>query len=113
MEFEEAKEILNGCVRSELRDHAFGDTEVTWMKDGLVLADGYFSGTTQTVSVIDWGNTEKSTHSFTGDEARELRECGTEGEIDRNDQMGPDTYTEGALMPGLIKEGVLTELTGE
>jgi hypothetical protein len=104
MEFSEAKELLAGCVRSELRDHAFGDAEVFWEKDGIEVASGYFG------SQADVWFVGELEGSFGGDEARELRKCGTEGRIDRNDEMGPDEYAEGEIMPKLTKEFVRTEL---
>ena len=50
MTFEEARKRLSQCLRGELRDHAFGDCEITWFvlnSDGMVVAeaaDGYFGG---------------------------------------------------------------------
>lgn len=100
-----AKQLLAGAVREECRDHAFGDTEVYWMKDGKEIAQGYF-GREASVSF------EGCAGSFNGDEARELRELGTLGAVDRNDSTGPDTYVEGQTMPALTREGVLNELRG-
>jgi len=102
---DEAKKVLDGCVRSELRDHAFGDAEVFWEKDGKEVASGYFGGSIASVSGGEIG-------SFDGQDARVLRSCGTEGEIERNDETGPDTYAEGDTMPGLSKGDVFHELTG-
>lgn len=105
MEFSEAKEVLTGCVRSELRDHAFGDAEVFWERDGVEVAGGYFGGGHTDVWFV--GEIEGE---FKGDEARELRKCGTKGPVDRNDETGPDDYVEGEIMPGLTKEAVRAEL---
>lgn len=105
MEFEEAKKILNGCVRSELRDHAFGDMEVTWMKDNAVIADGYFGSSTVCVTIGD-----DPTASFTNDDARSLMNCGTLGTVSRNDETGPDEFLVGQVMPGLTMEGVREEI---
>lgn len=81
---DEAKALLATCVRSELRDHYFGDAEVYWEKDGAEIAVGYFGETAQIVF--------EGAARFDGDEARELRRCGTKGTYERNDSTGPDTY---------------------
>lgn len=103
MEIDEAKELLNGCTRSENRDHAFGDVEVYWTKNGVQVAEGYFGSSMSQVMI---GNVP-----ILGTTARELRYCGVEGRIERNDETGPDDFVEGRIMPGLTKEGVLEELT--
>lgn len=104
MELSEAKATLNLCVRGECRDHAFGDVEVFWTRDGEEVADGYFGGGTASVHVQGT--------SFQGSEAHELRACGAEGEIGRNDETGPDEFIEGFTMPALTKEYVRHELEG-
>lgn len=106
MELSEAKALLERCVRDELRDHAFGDAEVSWRNEEGEIASGYFSRNKADV----WIPTNAS---FDGDEARELRKCGSEGHIERNDETGPTEYAEGQIMPGLTKEGVLQELLGD
>lgn len=103
MEIHEAKELLNGCTRTELRDHAFGDAEVSWWKDGKEVASGYFGSTMSHVTI---GHIP-----ILGTTARELRYCGVEGHIERNDETGPDDFQEGRIMPGLTLEGVREELT--
>jgi hypothetical protein len=103
-QFDDAVELLNKCVRSELRDHAFGDTEVSWFLDGKFVAEGYYGGGLASVSVNDGGD-------FNDADARELRKCGTEGQVERNDETGPEDYQEGVTMPGLTLEGVLKEIT--
>lgn len=117
MTFEEAKQFLAEAVRGELRDHAFGDCEVTWEKDGKVVGFGYFGGAKPGVTVFPEGDGQdeedgkkKPSFEFEGNEAHELRKCG-KLEVERNDSTGPDTYREGATMPGLTREGVLAELT--
>jgi hypothetical protein len=105
MDFETAKTFLNNSVRSELRDHAFGDVEMFWSRGKEEVGTGYFGGGTSEVYVQ--GTT------FTGQEAHDLRKCGVEGEIHRNDETGPDLFVEGFVEPGLTKEGVFRELTGE
>lgn len=109
MELEQAVEILEGCERWELRDHAFGDTEVTWTKEETQIASGYFSGS---ITDVCFG-ADYLWVKFEGDDARRLRECGTESHVSRNDETGPDDYTEGDIMPGLSKGDVYHELTGD
>jgi hypothetical protein len=106
MELEEAKKILDGCVRQENRDHAFGDKEVYWEKDGVVMAEGYFGNGTASV----WMDPVNC--SFENADARSLMNCGTLGTVGRNDETGPDEYVEGQIMPGLTLEGVRKELEG-
>lgn len=118
MELKEAKDILNTCERQELRDHAFGDVEVFWirecqeMQQDEEVATGYFGGGSASVSVALPGTQDQFAH-FEGSEARELKACGAVGHISRNDETGPDVFVEGFIMPGLTKEAVRKELTGE
>lgn len=115
MDVEYAKTLLRGCVRAELRDHAFGDAEVFWIDEHKrEVATGYFGGDDSSVTVNDLEDeTGQTFYFFKGEDARALRECGTEGPISRNDETGPDEFIEGAVMPGLTKEAVFRELTGE
>lgn len=106
MEIDEIRELLNGCTRTELRDHAFGDAEVTWWKDEKQVADGYFG---RNLSRITFENNLAG--SIEGTTAQEFRYCGVEGHIERNDSTGPDTFVEGRKMPGLGFEGVRKDLT--
>lgn len=103
MELEEAKRVLNGCTRQELRDHAFGDKEVYWLKGTQEVACGYFGGGHAEVSIF---KPAKDSTDFTGEDALTLRECGTVGEVERNDQTGPEQYAEGAKMAGLTLDSV-------
>lgn len=100
MELEEAKRVLNGCTRQELRDHAFGDKEVYWLKGTQEVACGYFGGGHAEVSIF---KPAKDSTDFTGEDALALRECGTVGEVQRNDETGPDEFV----------AGVQQELVGE
>lgn len=114
MTLSEAKELLNSCVREELRDHAFGDAEVFWSKDEKKVAEGYFNGGNAGVwfyDILVSDGTKMA--SFSGEKARELRECGAKGHISRNDETGPEQYVEGYTMPGLTAEGVRKELTDD
>lgn len=109
MDVEYAKTLLRGCVRSELQDHAFGDAEVFWTEGETEVATGYFSRGIESVSIT----VPDGQAIFTGETARELRTCGVEGTIGRNDETGPDEFVEGRIMPGLTPELVYKELTGE
>lgn len=106
MDLSDARQRLVGTTRYELRDHAFGDREVTWMRGDQNIAGGYFGGGHADV----WF--EGLEAKFSGDDARSLLDCGTLS-VSRNDETGPDTYTEGDIMPGLSKGDVFHELTGE
>jgi hypothetical protein len=117
MTLEEAKMLLTDSVRCELRDHAFGDREVSWYRqDGKMIADGYFGGGKSCVSFIvprDENSDDgwETLADFEGEEAQELAKCGTVGQVERNDSTGPPTYSDGACMPGLTLKGVRDELT--
>ena len=105
--FEEVQKILGTCERGENRDHAFGDREVYWSREGEDLAFGYFGGGTAVVGLDAEGEA-----SFSGDEAFELLKCGATVVIERNDSTAfAVTYQDGAVMPGLTLEGVRKELT--
>lgn len=104
MHINSARFILNLCDRSELRDHAFGDVEVFWAKNGKEIASGYFGGGHAEVYMTP-------TTKFTEDDARSLRDCGVLQHVERNDETGPDEFTLGAIMPGLTKGAVLDEIT--
>lgn len=106
MSLEDAEDLFNTATRYELRDHAFGDTEVIWVKSGVTVGTGYF-GAESTV-LIELGSV-----TFKGSDAYRLRKCGRDVVVDRNDESGPESYTEGAIMPALTLEGVLKELTSE
>lgn len=108
MNFEEAKTILGGAVRHELRDHAFGDVEVYWVVKGKEIACGYFGGGKAEVNVF---KPAADSTTFVDDEARTLRDFGTAVAISRNDETGLDEFVEGQIMPGLTLEGVREELT--
>jgi hypothetical protein len=109
MNFEDAKTVLNSATRWELRDHAFGDCEFGWTDaQGNNIAEGYSGGGKCHI----WFNDENETYDCDDiDQARELKQCGTLGPVTRNDEVGPDDYSEGYLMPGLTKEAVLDEIT--
>lgn len=110
---EEAKALLSQCRREELRDHAFGDREVTWFDDqGRERGFAYFGGAAADLSIYGEGGPEAGrVVGFAGRDARELAGCGKSVVVERNDLTGPDDYEEGACMPGLTLEGVRAELT--
>lgn len=104
--FEQAKELLAGCTRSELRDHAFGDREIYWSNAAdESVGSGYSGSSGAEVAVGD--------SVFHGEEAEQLVVLGTIGKVERNDSTGPDEFEEGECMPGLTLEGVRKELEGE
>lgn len=108
MTFQEAHNLLSQCYRDELRDHAFGDREVTWRRqDGTEVAYGYF-GESASVSIR---NLQGADSLFEDNEARRLSVVGPVGTIERNDETGPDNYQDGQTLPGLTLDGVLKELT--
>lgn len=102
MDLNEAKEFLNDCDRVELRDHAFGDLEVSWLKDGKEVAFGYLSGVSQSVCIV--------LEQFKGEDAKSLVECGKAVTVQRNDETGPDDFVLGYTKPELTT-GVLKEIT--
>ena len=116
MTLEEAKKLLSQWERGELRDHAFGDREITWWDSNRnVRADGYSGSTGIFVSILADEDNEDgwrdSIADFEGREAYQLLSCGSEGLGERNDSTGPDTYTDGQCTPGLTLKGVRDELT--
>lgn len=106
MNVEEARDILNGCDRHELRDHAFGDREISWTRRGLEVAFGYSDGRECGVHLVD-GN------AFEGQDAKGLVNLGTLRHAERNDEIGPATYVEGRIMPGLTKARVQQEIMSQ
>lgn len=120
---EQAEQLLRLSERDELRDHAFGDAEVYWFAtfEGkrVELATGFFGGGHDGVSIHNPRklgmdpNDYETVGDFKGEDARRLRYLGKEGRIDRNDETGPDHFTEGDVMPGLSKGDVFYELTGK
>jgi len=89
MTLEYASNLLGMCTRYELRDHAFGDREVSWLRGDVEVADGYFGGGTAEVHIhIDFSGGG----SFTGEDAYKLVERGSEVRMERNDETGPDEY---------------------
>lgn len=109
MTVEEAAKVLNACERQELRDHAFGDAEVSWIGPSSknVIALGYFGGSHASVYFNVQGQ------SFYGVEATSLRLCGQEGRVERNDETGPEEYSEGKMLDSMTKGAVFEELTGK
>lgn len=91
---DEARNILEGANRWELRDHAFGDREIGWdLPNGVTVAEGYIghhsyisfaSGT----KVDDLNLTDRI--KFEGEDARALAYCGTLTQVSRNDSGGGD-----------------------
>lgn len=105
MDVDEAKDILSQCDRHELRDHAFGDMEVTWTIPGRSheVAYGYSSGRSYGVHMV-------GDSTFDAEEAKMLLACGDLVQVERNDEAGPEDFVEGRIMPGLTKQAVRQEL---
>jgi len=102
------------ATRHELRDHAFGDVEIQWMINGRIVAEGYFGGDAQMVSVVQTAHPgQDAVKPFQGAEATTLRSLGNTGHIERNDEVGPPVFQEGVIMSGLTLAGVFKELTEE
>lgn len=106
MELDEAKKILDICDRHELRDHAFGDMEVVWTKQGYEIAYGYLGVSKCGVHLV-------GDSGFEGEDALSLIGCGELTHVERNDSVGPDTFVLGRVMPGLTREAVKQELIME
>lgn len=102
--FESAKEFLRACYRIELRDHAFGDVEISWQDaEGKEVAAGYIGSSNPSVGIFGYDN------NFDGPEAHTLATFGTLKSVERNDEVGPPEFVVGQIMPGLTKEGVLAD----
>ena len=91
MTLDEAKKQLNSCERDELRDHAFGDREISWFRKDASgqrheVAGGYQGNSGTDVSFLGTGPNA----GFTGDDARSLLSCGTLTASERNDTTGDD-----------------------
>lgn len=84
MNIEQAKELLNRCTREGLNDYAFGDSERGWWLDSEHIAEGYFCGSRGVANVTFL----KENIVFTDDQARQLKFCGTRGNVQRNDTVG-------------------------
>lgn len=107
MNFEEAKTLLSKSIRSELRDHAFGDKEVYWeTENGVDVASGYSGASGDSVDI----SYENDNSFFSDEQAIELMQLGRLSRTERNDSIGPDQYQEGVTMPGLTNQGVYKEL---
>lgn len=84
MTLDEAKALLATCERDELRDHAFGDMEIVWTRDGVSIASGYFGHDAAGVSFDGV--------AFEDDDARALRHLGRLAGVHRNDTTGEDEW---------------------
>lgn len=97
MTFEEVKELLASCERSELQDHVDKDVEVAWYRRGHVnccdpVAEAYYGHRSQYLLVLaaprQW---------FTGEQMLDLRSLGELCPEVRDDQTGPTCR--GACLP--------------
>lgn len=113
MNLEEAKTLLRTAVKFEFRDHAFGDCEIEWVKDGKGIAGGYFGGGVEASVWVGEPGSDSEMSFFRGKEAYELRKCFASQNVERNDETGPAIFVYGRTMPGLRLEDVRKKLTGE
>ena len=87
MDYDKACELLAKCTRHELRDHAFNDRELTWVDGyGHLIALGGAGSSGYSVQMMGFKE------EFTESQARTMIDLGTLGEIERNDETGPDEY---------------------
>lgn len=108
MDLNQAKLLLAKSERHELRDHAFGDAEITWSVDGVDVAFAYEDGKALHISFYDSENNVIA--EFEDEDYQELRSLG-KACISRNDSTGPVTYTPGKVKSGLSLGDVFNELT--
>jgi len=87
MELEAAKRLLNKSVRNEKYDDAFGDVEIYWLNEHLLLASGYFSPTQSAVWFASVDG-EEVLARFRNEDALALRECGEPGLISHDPIIG-------------------------
>lgn len=101
--FAQVTVLLSGCTRNELVDHTFGDAEFTWVKDGKIVADGYFGSSSDSVGshalITDTEEQKAKRWKFDGHLAKMLRRLGTLGERERNDCQGRDDVEEADVEP--------------
>lgn len=87
MPFEYAKTFLAASTRDALVDHAFGDSEVFWLREGREVASGYMGRSSKSVSVNETKHFAAT--KFQDKEAEELDALGQRGHIDHNDAGDP------------------------
>lgn len=88
MTIEIVKEVLAKCIRSELRDHYFGDREISWQLNGKDVAEAYMGKEAEfhfTHNGIEFDTKNSNLIS-------DLIKLGTIGNIERNDSTGDSTY---------------------
>jgi hypothetical protein len=83
MPVEKAAEFLRIAKRDVLDDHAFGDAEVGWIRDGKEVATGYFGYQDARVTVLAADGFETTT--FRDKDAEALRRLGHCVQYTRND----------------------------
>lgn len=88
MTFEQAKIFLATCERNRLVDKFYGDEEIDWCQDDIVVAGGYKSSHSSSVSIDE--TLEFAQTSFVGDQADILCGIGLLGKCTRND-VGDDS----------------------
>jgi hypothetical protein len=104
-------DLLSSSTRHELQDGTFGDVEITWTKDKIDVAWGYFGRDCAEVNIHDASGKTNPELKFKGEQARLLRDLGDEVTTERNDPSGPATFMEGIPLRGVPLAGVYDELT--
>jgi hypothetical protein len=115
MTLDEAIYFLMSCDRYDLCDHAFGDKEVRWLKDGKEVASGYFGGSRNASHVAIFGPVDErglipSIGTFDDAEGTRLQYLGNLKRTDRNDTTGPFKYKQGQIMTKLTLDYVFKEM---
>lgn len=87
MPLECAKEFLAACTRNELRDDAFGDSEIFWKREDRQVACGYISRDSKSVGVEE--TKQFAATNFEGAEAITLEDLGQPGKFWKNDAGDP------------------------
>lgn len=77
--------VLSIAVRDELRDYAFGDSEIGWTHGEQEVASGYVGNSGTCITVFATGRFEATV--FEGKEAERLRYLGLRGQTWRNDSL--------------------------
>lgn len=104
----QVKEVLTKSIRSELRDHAFGDKEITWnLPDGTMVAEAYVGS----CSEFSYSHDKVVYSTINYAIVDEISKLGIRGSESRNDSSGPDEFVQGRVMKGLSSDDVFEELT--
>ncbi len=81
-----AKTFLAASVVDILDDKAFGDMEITWLRNGRNVATGYFG---KSAGVVIHETKQFAVTEFEDGAANQLQGLGKRGEYQRNDAGDP------------------------